>query len=118
MFPRLTRVVISPLYELLSCPFPSDGPWELGATVRDSVFLASKTLTGATGPLSMSVGEDHDGRDVDTVTFCAVNLRPHTTWGARFETIGALDGGTLEANTADGFQVRTSIAGGSALDTL
>lgn len=88
-----------------SCPFPGNEAWAGGAVMRDSIFSASATLVGATGPLSMSVGEDDDGRDVDTATFCAVNLRPHASQGARFEVISTMDGGSLEADDGEGFQV-------------
>eukprot|EP00903_Cladosiphon_okamuranus_P006970 g6784.t1 len=87
-----------------SCPFPANGPWANGTVMRDAVLSASATLVGATGPLSMSVGEDDDGRDVDTATFCAVNLRPHASDGARFEVISTLDGGSLENDDGVGFQ--------------
>ncbi|CAM9847215.1 unnamed protein product [Pylaiella littoralis] len=86
------------------CPFPANGSWADGLVMRDSVLSASTALVGATGPLGMSIGEDDDGRDVGTVTFCAVNLRPHATQGARFEIISTLDGGTLESEDGEGFQ--------------
>lgn len=89
-----------------SCPFPTNGPWADGAVMRDSVLSTSATLVGATGPLSMSVGENDDGRDVDTATFCAVNLKPHASQGARFEVISTVDGGSLESDDGEGFQVR------------
>ncbi|CAB1097281.1 unnamed protein product [Ectocarpus sp. CCAP 1310/34] len=87
-----------------SCPFPRNGSWADGALMRDSLLSASGTLVGATGPLGMSVGEDDDGRDVDTVTFCAVNLKPDATHGARFEVISTLDGATLDSEDGEGFQ--------------
>ncbi|CAM9783735.1 unnamed protein product, partial [Ectocarpus sp. 8 AP-2014] len=87
-----------------SCPFPRNGSWADGALMRDSLLSASGTLVGATGPLGMSVGEDDDGRDADTVTFCAVNLKPDATHGARFEVISTLDGATLESEDGEGFQ--------------
>lgn len=94
-----------------SCPFPANGSWADGAVMRDAVLSASATLVGATGPLSMSVGEDDDGRDIDTVTFCAVNLKPHTSEGARFEVISTLDGGSLQGEDVEGFQVRRVLRG-------
>ncbi|CAN0067177.1 unnamed protein product, partial [Ectocarpus fasciculatus] len=87
-----------------SCPFPTNGSWVDGSLMRDSLLSASGTLVGATGPLGMSVGEDDDGRDADTVTFCAVNLKPDATHGARFEVISTLDGATLESEDGEGFQ--------------
>ncbi|CAN0134218.1 unnamed protein product, partial [Ectocarpus sp. 13 AM-2016] len=87
-----------------SCPFPRNGSWADGSLMRDSLLSASGTLVGATGPLGMSVGEDDDGRDANTVTFCAVNLKPDATHGARFEVISTLDGATLESEDGEGFQ--------------
>ncbi|CAM9901263.1 unnamed protein product, partial [Scytosiphon promiscuus] len=101
-----------------SCPFPLEGPWGDGEEMRDSMVSVSSTLVGATGPLGMSMagGEggtddveeetyfEQDGRDEETVTFCAVNLKPHTTWGARFEVISTLAGETLESEDGAGFQ--------------
>ncbi|CAM9847074.1 unnamed protein product, partial [Pylaiella littoralis] len=86
------------------CPFPANGSWTDGLVMRDSVLSASTALVGATGPLDMSIGEDDDGRNVGTVTFCAVNLRPHATQGARFEIISTLDGGMLGSEDGEGFQ--------------
>lgn len=58
----------------------------------------------------MSVGEDDDGRDPGTVTFCAVNLKPHTTLGARFEVISTAGGGSLlDGDEGEGFQVRACV---------
>eukprot|EP00752_Nemacystus_decipiens_P006992 g6271.t1 len=87
-----------------SCPFPANGSWADGAVMRDSVLSASTTLVGATGPLGMSVGEDDNGRNVDTVTFCAVNLKADASEGARFEVMSTLDGGSLESEDGGGFQ--------------
>lgn len=105
--------LLLPLLLLLehSCPFPSDGPWNLGATVRDAVYSASASLTGATGPLTMlpgegeADGEEADGRDAEITTFCAVNLRPHGTLGGRFELISTLDGGEIGTTGSEGYQV-------------
>ena len=74
--------------------------------VRDSIITTSSTLEGTTGPLNMSVGDDvADGRDVDGVTFCAVNLRPHTSLGGRFEVIRVMNGSSLNEEDGEGFQV-------------
>ncbi|CAN0304266.1 unnamed protein product, partial [Laminaria digitata] len=106
------------------CPFPVNGPWANGTAVRDALISASSTLTGATGPLTLSLGAGEegggaDGRDVDSVTFCAVNLRPHATYGGRFQAISTLDGATLDVKNSAGFQpvsqfqeVQTFPAGG------
>lgn len=81
--------------------------------MRDAIYAVSSTLVGTTGPLTMLAGEGNadgaeaDGRDVDTVTFCAVNLRPHASQGGRFEVISTLNGGELgSASETGGFQVR------------
>ena len=73
--------------------------------VRDSVYTASSTMRGVTGPLTMSVGDVADGREVDGVTFCAVNLRPHTSQGGRFEVIRAMKGASLAEEDGEGFEV-------------
>lgn len=87
--------------------------------MRDAVYAASSSLTGATGALAMSAGTgdvdgaDADGREADGVTFCAMNLRPHATQGGRFEILSALDGADLAQNTSAGFEVRMSSLGAS-----
>lgn len=82
-----------------------NGSWKNGSVVRDSIYTSSSTLEGATGLLTMSVGEVADGRDVDSVTFCAVNLRPHTSRGGRFEVMRTMSGASLGEEGGDGFQV-------------
>lgn len=95
-----------------SCPFPTTGPWADGALMRESILSASTTLVGTTGPLIMSEGQDSNGRDLDTTTFCAVNLKAHASLGARFETISTLSGGSLEIGDGEGFQVGLVFRGG------
>lgn len=103
-----------------SCPFSPDGPWENGVILRDGVYSASASLVGATGALGMAVGDgetdgaEADGREASTATFCAVNLRPHSTRGGRFEIIGTLDGQELVNSNSTGFQVTD----GRACDTI
>ena len=79
--------------------------WANGSVVRDSVYTASSTIKGVTGPLNMSVGDVADGREVDGVTFCAVNLRPHTSQGGRFEVIKTMKGASLAEEDGEGFEV-------------
>lgn len=94
-----------------SCPFPSDGPWANGVAVRDAVYSASATLDGTTGQLDMipgtgdTDGAEADGRAINTVTFCAVNLKPHGTLGGRFEVLSTLGGGEMGNTDTESFQV-------------
>lgn len=103
LIPPLSVAPYTSIYR--RCPFPVNGSWQNGSVVRDSVYTSSATLEGATGLLNMSVGDVADGRNVDTVTFCAVNLRPHTSWGGRFEVIRMMNGASLEEEDGEGFQV-------------
>lgn len=106
--------VVSVLFNLLSrlthhisrsCPFRVNASWKDGSMVRDSIITTSSTLEGTTGTLNMSLGDVADGREVDGVTFCAVNLRPHPSLGGRFEVIRMMNGSSLGEEDGEGFQV-------------
>lgn len=96
------------------CPFPPDGPWENGSRVRSAIYTASTSLVGTTGSLGMVAGDGYgggavaDGREASSVTYCAVNLRPHAVLGGRFESLSTLDGGELgiDNTSNDTFQVK------------
>lgn len=81
--------------------------------MRGAIFKYSSTYPiGVTGPLTMSAGagDAHggafEGRDFGNVTYCAVNLRQHSSRGARFETIAIIKGSELKRSDSEGFQVR------------